>query len=196
MSSIACSAAEGLAIGGREGVGVARRERARPRRRRSSRRALSRSVSPQVRTIAAMPASSASCGDLRRRALVAADDVVGARERPLRIGGIGGRDAALVDAGEELADAPAHRGVVAVLRHEDEHRDEAVELVGPRERADARPLGQVHDLDREAVERLLVDLEELVARIVLEHVEERAAGVARRVEAGARRRPCATLWRR
>jgi hypothetical protein len=90
-----------------------------------------------------------------------------------------------VDAGEELADAAAHRGVVAILRDEDEDRDEAVELVGARERADARPLGQLHDVEGEALQRLDVDLEELVAREGVEHVVEGAAGIARRVEAGA-----------
>ena len=177
---------EGFAIGGREGAGVARRER--PRLRAADRlgKCCRQRVGPGAHD-RGNAGLELLLRDLRRRALVAADDVVGAGERPLGVARIGRRHAALVGAGEVLADAPAHRRVVAVLRHEDEHRDEAVELVRPRERPDARPLGQVHDLDREAVERLLVDLEQLVARIVLEHVEERAAGVARRVEAGARR---------
>ena len=123
--------------------------------------------------------------DLGRATLVAPDDVVGAGERSLRIGRIGGGDAALVDAGEEFADAPAHRGVVTILRDEDERRDEAVELVGAGERADARPLGQLHDVEGEALQRLDIDLEELVAREGVEHVVERATGIARRVEAGA-----------
>ena len=133
-----------------------------------------------------MPFSSVSRGDLRRLALVAADDVMGARERAFRIGRIGGGDAALEDAGQELADAAARIGVVAVLRHEDEHRDEAVELVA---RASARTRGRS---DRfmmsraKSVERVLVDLEQFVARIVFENVAQRAARIARRVEARAR----------
>ena len=75
--------------------------------------------------------------------------------------------------------------VVAVARHEDDDRDEAVELVAPRKDAHARPLLERQDGGGEVVERVLVDLEELVARIGLEHVEERLAGMARRVVAGA-----------
>ena len=39
---------------------------------------------------------------------------------------------------------------------------------------------------RELIERVLVDLEQLVARIGLQHVDQRLAGMALRVEAGAR----------
>ena len=46
------------------------------------------------------------------------------------------------------------------------------------------------------IERLVVDLEELVARIVLEHVEERLAANGSRDRSPARASTCATLWRR
>ena len=121
--------------------------------------------------------------DARGFALVAADDVVGARERPLGIGGIGGREAPAKDPRQEIADAQAHRGVVAVLRDEDEDRDEAVELVDAGERADARPLGELEDVERELLQRRDIDLEELVARIGVEHVHQRSAGIACRIEA-------------
>ncbi len=123
--------------------------------------------------------------DLGRCPSVAADNEMRPCERPFRVGGIGRGGAPFVDPRKELADAPADLAVVAVLRNEDEHRHEAVELVDARERADARPLGEIHDVDGEAVERFLVDLEKLVARIVFENVEESAAGVARRIESGA-----------
>ena len=113
--------------------------------------------------------------DLGRLAAIAPDDVVGPRQRTLRIGRIGGRHASAIDARKELADPAADLAVVAVLRNEHEDRDEAVELVGPREHPDPGPLRQVQDFEREAVERVVVDLEKLVARIILQDVEERAA---------------------
>ena len=87
--------------------------------------------------------------------------------------------------GQIVADLRAHVAVVALARHVDEHRHEAVEAVAPRQHAHARPLVELQDRQRELVERVLVDLEQLVARIVLQHVDQRLAGMAVRIEAGA-----------
>jgi hypothetical protein len=175
---------EGLPIGGAEGVRIAGRQGARPRAADGVGELIAQGIAPGADD-AGDALLQGLLGHLRRLALVAADDVVGARQGPFRIGRVGRRHAALVDAREELPDADAHAGVVAVLRHEDEHRHEAVELVGAGQRPHAGALRQVHDVDGEVVERLLVDLEQLVAGIALEHVEERAARIARRIEAGA-----------
>ena len=75
--------------------------------------------------------------------------------------------------------------VVAVARHIDEDRDEAVEAVPPRQHAHPRPLVELQDVEREAVERVFVDLKQLVARIGFQHVDQRLAGMARRFETGA-----------
>ena len=121
----------------------------------------------------------------RRFAGVAADDEVHAHQLAFREGRIVGAHAALVDLGEILADRGTHRAVVAVARHEHEHRDEAVELVVAREHPHARPLVELQDQHRELVERVLVDLEQLVAREGIEHVGQRLAGMAVGIEAGA-----------
>ncbi len=111
---------------------------------------------------------------------------MGPRQRAFGEVRVGGRQAPLVDLGEVGADPGPHGRIVAVLRHVDEERDEAPEAVGPRQHADARPVGEVDDGQREAVQPLDVDLEQVVARIGLQHVQQRAPGMARRVEAGAR----------
>ena len=173
---------EALAIGGAEGLGIAFGQRA-------GGRAGLLLVEHVLEPVAPGADDGADAGfqrralDARGFALVAADDVVGARERPLGIGGIGGGKAPAIQTRQEIADAQAHRSVVAVLRDEDEDRDEAVELVDAGQRADARPLGELEDVERELLQRRHVDLEELVARIGVEHVHQGAAGIARRVEA-------------
>ena len=91
----------------------------------------------------------------------------------------------LIDLGEIVADRLAHAAVIAVARHIDEHRDEAIEAVAPREHAHARPLVELQDRQGEVVEHVLVDLEQLVARIGLQHVDQRLAGMSVRNEAGA-----------
>ena len=108
-----------------------------------------------------------------------------ARERALGLRDIGGGHAAAIGRGEIGADAHPHVGVVFVAGDEDEDGDEAVELVRPRQSADARALVEHQDLDDEAVERLDVDLPQLVARIFLQDMDDRLAGMAFRVEAGA-----------
>jgi hypothetical protein len=107
-------------------------------------------------------------------------------ELPFREGDRGRGDASVVARGEQLADAPIDLGRVAVARDEDEHRDEAVELVAPRQHADARPLAELQDGEGVRRERIHLELEHLVARVGLEDVGQRLARVARRVEAAAR----------
>ena len=79
--------------------------------------------------------------------------------RAFREEGMEGADAAVEDFGEVVADALAHRAGVAVARHKDEHRHEAVEAIAPRQDAHAGPLVELQDRLRELVERVLVDLE-------------------------------------
>ena len=175
---------EGFAIGGVEGVAVARRERTGAPAPDPVGERLAEAVAPRARDRGDAVFQDVAL-DNRRRAFVAADDVVGSGQEPFRIGRVSGRQAAVVNGRQELADAAADGGIVAVLGDEDEDGHEAIELIDAGEGADARPLRQVHDLDGEAVERVLVDLEQLVARIGVEHVEKRAAGMAARVEAGS-----------
>ena len=108
-----------------------------------------------------------------------------AHQRAFGEGRIERRDPALVDAGEIGADGRARRGVVALARHEHHDRDEAVEAIAPRQHAHARALVEMHDGEHELEQRVLVDLEQLVARVMLQHGRERLAGMAVRIEAGA-----------
>ena len=110
--------------------------------------------------------------DARRLALVATNDVVRARQRPVRIGGIGRRQAALIDARKKFTDTAAHGGVVPVLRDEHENRDEPVKLVDTGQSADAGSLGQLQDVDSKALQHVGIDLEQLIARIGIEHVHQ------------------------
>ena len=110
--------------------------------------------------------------------LVAADDVMGAGQRPFWIGGVSGGDAPLVDIGEPEADLAAHLRIVAVLRHIDQQRDKAVEAIDAGERPEARPVAKRHDVMGEAFKLLGVDLEKLVAGIALQHIGKRAGRIA------------------
>ncbi len=98
---------------------------------------------------------------------------------------IEGAHAALVGGGEIIADRRADAAVEAIARHIDENRDEAVEAVAPRQHAHARPFVELQDGEREFVERVLVDLKQLVARIGLQHIHQRLAGMAVLIEPGA-----------
>ena len=104
--------------------------------------------------------------DIRRFALVAADDEVDAHQRAFREERIEGAHAAVEGRGEILADPRPDLAVVAVARNVDQDRDEAVEAVAPRQHAHARALVELQDGERELIERVFVDLEQFVARIV------------------------------
>ena len=123
--------------------------------------------------------------DIGRRIAVTSDDEERAGERTVRIGRVGGRDAAPIAAREELAHPPANLRVVAILRHENEHGHEPVEGIHPHQDPDAGMLCQTQDLQRRRKERALLDLEELVARVGLQDFRQGAPVEARRVESGA-----------
>src|SRR6266576_7198907 len=101
-----------------------------------------------------------------------------ARERAIGKERMKGGDPALVDIREISAEPRANRTVVALPRHVDEDRDEAVEAVAPHEYPHARTLFELQNRQGVAVEKILVDLKQLVARIRFEHVQERLAGMA------------------
>src|SRR6202011_4369218 len=62
----------------------------------------------------------------------------------------------------------------------------AVETVAPRQHPDAGPLVELQDRERKLIEHVLVDLKELIAGIAFEHIDQRLAGMAVGIEAGAR----------
>ena len=73
---------------------------------------------------------------------------------------------------EDLLDPLAVHRVEPVPRQVDEAGEEAVEGVPPDEEPHALALAQVQDRERDLAELGLRDLEQLVARVVLEDVDE------------------------
>lgn len=73
---------------------------------------------------------------------------------------------------QQFFDAQANRGVVAVSRQVDERGGEAAELIAPQEDAVAAPFAKPADLGGHGVEVFDAVLEELVARVLLEGLEE------------------------
>ena len=99
-----------------------------------------------------------------------ADDVVNAHQGRVGQLRIPGRDTAAPGAGDDLADALAHRRVELLARDEAQHRNEAVERILAREQANARPVIQMQYAQGDGQQFVLADLEKLVARIVLQNV--------------------------
>src|SRR5690349_24718862 len=101
-------------------------------------------------------------------------------EWPLREEWIEGGDAARESLRKVGANLRANFAVVALARHVDEHRDETIKAVAPRQHAHARVLLELQNRDREVIEQVLVDLEQLVARVLIDDIGERLAGVDRK----------------
>ena len=85
----------------------------------------------------------------------------------------------------DLARPLLHVGAVAIAWRIQQHGHEAVEGVGTREQADPRPVVEMQDALRNAVELVLVNLEQLIARISLHDVAEPLASVGAGIVAGA-----------
>jgi hypothetical protein len=86
---------------------------------------------------------------------------------------------------EDRLDAAPVLGVEPVARHEHEHREEAPERVGPGEQPQALALAQVEDAHGGLEQLVVRDLEQLVARVGVEDLEEGLLVVAPWREGGA-----------
>jgi hypothetical protein len=123
--------------------------------------------------------------ELRGRARRRVDDHVEANEHRL------GDPRRVVDADaaegvlEDLLDPLANVRVVALEREVDEAGDEPAERVPADEEPHAPALAEVEDAERDLVELVLADLEQLVARVGLEDLDERLVVVAGGNEAAA-----------
>ncbi len=149
------------------------------------------------RSTLAWPARAAPRSRRHRRrrghAVAAVDDVVHAREqrlgelqRPVDVG-----PAECLD--QDPPDALAVLGVEAIARDADQARDEAVERVAADEQPHALALAEAEDPHRHVEQLVGLDLEQRVARVGLEDLEQRLGVMAVRRESGplqAPPRPC------
>ncbi len=175
----------GLAVGVRKGVAIARQQRLRPRGFMRHPDRVGEPVGPGAHDVGHRAFELGARG-ARHLAGAARDDEMHAHQRAFRKEQREGGHAPPIGVGEHVADLLADRAVEAVARHVDQHRHETVEAVAPRQHAHARAFLELEDHQPEAQQRVLADLEELVARILLQHDRERLAGMAVRVEARAR----------
>ena len=81
----------------------------------------------------------------------------------------------LVDGLEIEPDLLADHGVIVFARHIDDQGDETVEVIDARQNADAGAFRQIVDLFAEFGQQIRRNLEEVVARIVLERILQHAA---------------------
>ena len=175
---------ERLAVAGREGVGVAHHQVGAGLVAAGVHQRVLELVGPVARRLH-QPRLDLSHRIVRRPAGLGLDDEVDARQHALgELRGEGGAGAVQRRLQDRLHAPPQFR-VVAVARHEDQAGGEAVERVPAHEQRQPLPLLQVQDAERGVVQLLDSGLEQLVARVGLQDVEQRLAVVAPRVEAGA-----------
>src|SRR5581483_9289259 len=116
---------------------------------------------------------------------IAADNEMNAHQRAFRKEGQVSADATVERLGKIIADRRPDFAVVTVAWNIDQDRDETIEAVAARQDPRPRTLVKLQNRERELIEHVFFDLKQLVARIGLEHVHQRLAGMARRIEAGA-----------
>jgi hypothetical protein len=87
---------------------------------------------------------------------------------------------------EDRLDTPAVLRVEPIARHEDEARQEPSECVPANEQAHTLALAQVQDPDHDPEQLVDVYLEELVARMSLQDLDQRLLVVASAGKGGAR----------
>jgi len=184
ISSTAYQRRIGLAIALREGVAIALEARTRLRARMDRRERLHEAVDPGANNFADRLFQDFPVR-IGRRAVAPADDEVHAHQRAFGKERIERADMTLVDVGQIVADRLAGVAAVKIPRHEDEHRHEAIEAVAPWQHAHARSLVELQDRQAEAIERVLVDLKQLVTRIGLQHIDQGLAGMSVGIEARA-----------
>lgn len=97
--------------------------------------------------------------DVRRRPIVARDDVLRADKRPFHEKWIDGGDAAVIDLRQQATDAPADHRARAVTPDKYEHRHEAIEAVHPHKHARARPQFQIENARRPVPQLARIDLQ-------------------------------------
>ena len=87
--------------------------------------------------------------------------------------------------GQISSDRRSDLAAIAVTGNVNQQRDIAIEAIPPRQHTQARSLVEMQDLQRKMIQRILIDLKQFVARISLEHIDQRLAGMAGRIETSA-----------
>jgi hypothetical protein len=118
------------------------------------------------------------CVGMRGRAVATADDELHAHQRTVGKVGVECGNAALVRLRQQSPNALAHSRCIPVARHVDEHCHEPIEAVDAGEHAHAWPELEVENAFRPLPQVVGLNLEQLVARERLQHVEQRLAVVA------------------
>ena len=106
------------------------------------------------------------------------DDVLQLRHRTIGDAAVGGRHLTAEHGFEDVLDFEAHLGRVALARHINQAGHEPFLVVAAHQKRQARPQLQLEDTQREVVEVVLADLEQLVARVFLDNVAQRLGVVA------------------
>ena len=176
---------EGVAIGRRERLGVAREEIARRRRVVRGEQRLEQEIRPRLHDPRHVGFELRAVG-MGERHVAARDDEMHAHQRTFGEVRNERSDLAVEGRRQQPADHGAGAAAIGLARHVDEDRGEALVKVEAGEHPHPRPFVELQDDQREMDERVLVDLEQLVAGIGVEHVRERLAGMAVRREP----RPC------
>src|SRR6185312_1577527 len=176
--------AEALAIVSRKGLAIAPQQRARRLLAERLGKRLAEPVGPAARRLGKLLFDLLGIDEGEMAGPGAQDEMDARQHRLVELGG-----EAVDRTGkrrfENGAKALAQRGVVAVARNVDETGDEALEGVAADEECDALAFLEIDDAERRRLQLVLANLEELVARIGLEDVQQRLAVMALRAEARA-----------
>ena len=113
------------------------------------------------------------------------DDVVDARQRAVAEARIVGRQPPPIRLGKDLPGPAAKVGIISVAGDEQQDGGEPVKGVGAREQLHARPVQKVQDAHGLSQQLVFADLEQLVARMVLDDVLEALLVVTAGRRAGA-----------
>ena len=132
-----------------ERVAILREQRARFARLVRFGQHLGESIGPRAHDFADVGFQARLIG-VRRCALVPSNDVMHARERPVREKLVARAHMAVEDLREIIPDLIAQSDIEIFAWHVNQDRDKTIETIAPRQHADARPFLQLQDGKREA----------------------------------------------
>src|SRR5262249_3111241 len=98
---------------------------------------------------------------------------------------IKGAHAPIIGLRQIVADTLADVAVITVARRENQNRGKSVEAIAARQDAYPRTLVELQGRHGKTKQRDVIELEQFVARIGFEHIDQRLAGMAFGIEPGA-----------